>query len=135
VTLVVDASFVVAALIDAGPDGRWAEDLVSAEQLAAPHLVMVEATNILRRTVLAGDLSVAEAGMAHADLLRLRVELFAYLPFATRVWELRENVTAYDAWYVAVAERLAAPLATLDRRLVAAPGPTCEFLYAPDPGQ
>jgi predicted nucleic acid-binding protein len=54
VTLVVDASFVVAALTDAGPDGRWAEDLVATEHLAAPHLLMVETANILRRTVLAG---------------------------------------------------------------------------------
>jgi predicted nucleic acid-binding protein len=132
VTLVVDASFVVAALADAGPDGRWAEAMVAAEQLAAPHLVMVEATNILRRTVLAGELSAADAGMAHLDLVRLRVELFSYSPFATRVWELRENLTAYDAWYVAVAERLQAPLATLDRRLIAGPGPTCTFVTAPE---
>jgi predicted nucleic acid-binding protein len=133
-TLVVDASFVVAALTDSGPDGRWAEALVAAEQLAAPHLVMVEATNILRRAVLAGELSTSDAGMAHRDLVRLRVELFAYANFASRVWELRENVTAYDAWYVAVAERLDAPLATLDRRLVAAPGPTCTFVAPPEPG-
>jgi predicted nucleic acid-binding protein len=132
VTLVVDASFIVAALTDAGPDGRWAEELVAAEQLAAPHLVMVEATNILRRTVLAGELSVTDAGMAHLDLVRLRVELFTYAPFAARVWELRENVIAYDAWYVAVAEWLGAPLATLDRRLTAAPGPMCTWLYPPE---
>jgi predicted nucleic acid-binding protein len=131
VTLVIDASFVVAALTDAGPDGRWAEELVAAEQLAAPHLVMVEATNILRRAALAGELSAADAGMAHLDLVRLRIELFSYSPFAERVWELRENVTAYDAWYVAVAERLDAPLATLDRRLMAAPGPTCIFVTPP----
>jgi predicted nucleic acid-binding protein len=73
--------------------------------------------------------------MAYVDLLRLRVELFSYSPFATRVWELRENGTAYNAWYVAVAERLKAPLATLDRHLVSAPGPTCTFLYPPEQGQ
>jgi predicted nucleic acid-binding protein len=131
-TLVVDASFVVAALSDSGPDGRWAEALVATEQLAAPHLVMVEATNILRRAARAGELSASDASMAHLDLVRLRVELFAYSTFASRVWELRENVTPYDAWYVAVAERLDAPLATLDRRLVAAPGPTCTFLAPPE---
>ena len=130
-TLVVDASFVVAALTDSGPDGRWAEALVAAEQLAAPHLVMVEATNILRRAALAGELSTSDAGMAHLDLVRLRVELFAYSTFASRVWELRENVTAYDAWYVAVAERLDAPLATLDRHLMMATGPTCTFVTPP----
>jgi predicted nucleic acid-binding protein len=106
--------------------------LVASEQLAAPHLVMVEAANILRRTVLAGELSTADAGMAHLDLVRLRIELFPYSPFADRVWELRENVTAFDAWYVAVAEGLEAPLATLDRRLMAAPGATCIFVSPPE---
>ena len=76
-TLVVDASFVVAALADPGPDGQWAESLILSEVLAAPHLMLVEAANILRRAVLAGELLAVEAGMAHADLLRLRVELFA----------------------------------------------------------
>lgn len=127
-TIVVDASFVVAALTDPGPDGQWAEELVGSEALAAPHLMLVETANILRRAALAGHLPVAEAGMAHADLLRLRVELFTYLPFARRIWALRDNCTAYDASYVALAESLAAPLATLDQRLVAATGPTCRFL-------
>ena len=131
-TLVIDASVVVAALTDLGSDGRWAEALVATEDLAAPHLMLVEATNILRRAVLSGDLPAVEAGMAHLDLLRLRVELFAYPAFASRVWELRENVTAYDAWYVAIAEKLKAPLATLDRRLAAAAGPTCTFVSPPD---
>lgn len=127
-TLVVDASFVVAALADPGSDGQWAESLILSEVLAAPHLMLVETANILRRSALAGQLLAVEASMAHADLLRLRVELFAYPAFATRIWELRDNVAAYDAWYVAVAESLGAPLATLDQRLVTAPGPTCRFL-------
>lgn len=127
-TVVVDASFVVAALTDPGGDGQWAESVIGSDDLAAPHLMLVEATNILRRSLLAGSLSAVEAGMAHADLVRLRVELFAYPAFATRVWELRDNLTAYDAWYVAIAEGLSAPMATLDRRLVAAAGPTCQFL-------
>ena len=98
---------------------------MAAEQLAAPHLVMVEATNILRRTVLAGELSATDAGMAHHDLVRLRVELFPYAPFAARVWQLRENVTAYDATYVALAEALECELVTADARLAAAHGPRC----------
>jgi predicted nucleic acid-binding protein len=57
-----------------------------------------------------------------------RVELFDYASFARRVWDLRDNVTSYDAWYVAIAEQLEAPLATLDRRLVATPGPMCTFV-------
>lgn len=127
-TTVVDASVVVAALIDTGPAGTWAEALLTSDSLAAPHLMPVEVANILRRTVAAGEVSPDVAALAHADLLALRVELFPYAPFGERVWEMRENVTAYDAWYVAVAESLDAPVATLDTKLGRAPGPRCDFV-------
>jgi predicted nucleic acid-binding protein len=127
VTLVVDASMVVAALVDSGADGTWAEALLVGDALAAPHILTAEAANILRRSAAAGLISAEQASLAHADLLDLRVELFPYAPFASRVWELRQNVTCYDAWYVAVAETLGAPLATLDARLASAPGPRCRF--------
>jgi predicted nucleic acid-binding protein len=128
VTLVVDASIVVSALIDAGRDGRWAEQVLASDSLAAPHLMPVEVTNILRRAVLAGDISDDLASLAHADLIALRVELFPYFTFASRVWELRKNVTSYDAWYVALAETLDAKVATLDERLSRASGPRCDFM-------
>lgn len=131
-TLVVDASTVVAALVDAGPDGAWAESMLVSEPLAAPHLMPVEATNILRRAALARELSDDVASLARTDLIQLRVDLFAYEPFADRVWELRSSVTAYDAWYVALAESLDAPLATLDARLTRASGPRCRFELPPD---
>lgn len=67
------------------------------------------------------------ASLAHADLLDLRIELVEYDTVAERVWELRHNLTSYDAWYVAVAELLDAPLATVDNRLVRSPGSTCTF--------
>ena len=125
-TLVVDATTVVAALVDGGRDGEWATKL-----LAAPHLLPAEVANILRRAARAGDVSVDLASLAHADFLRLRVELFPYEPFAERVWQLRDNVTSYDGWYVALAEHLVAPLATLDARLASAAGPRCAFVMLP----
>jgi len=131
VTLVVDAGFVVAALVDDGPLGRWADGLLVSGPLAAPHLMPVEAANILRRAALAGTVTGDVAGLAHADLLRLRVELFGYDVLADRVWELRGSVTAYDACYVALAEDLDAPLATIDVRLTRAPGPSCAFETPP----
>ena len=130
-TLVIDASAVVAALVDDGADGAWAESLLTSDSLAAPYLLHPEASNILRRSALAGVISDEEASLAHADLLDLRVELFPYAPFAARIWSLRQNVTCYDAWYVAVAETLSAPLATLDDRLAKAVGPRCRFLATP----
>jgi predicted nucleic acid-binding protein len=131
VSLVVDASVVVAALVDAGPDGAWAETQLASGQLLAPHLMPAEVANILRRAGLAGDISADVASMAHADLLDLPVELVAYEPVAPRVWELRGTLTAYDAWYVALAESLDLPLATLDRRLSHASGPRCAFATPP----
>jgi predicted nucleic acid-binding protein len=125
--LVVDASLVVAALVDSGEDGIWAHELVGSEHLAAPHLMPVEVANVLRRAVLNGDLSADSAALAHADLLDLHVELFPYRPFAVRVWELRANLTSYDAWYVALAEALETSLATLDVRLSRSQGPRCSF--------
>lgn len=130
-TVVVDASAIVAALVDAGPDGEWATIELTRDDLAAPHLMPVEAANILRRAVIAGDLSADVATLAHADLARLRVELFPYEPHADRVWELRDNLTAYDAWYVAVAEAIDAPVITLDRRVARATGPRCSFRTPP----
>ncbi|MGH7553669.1 MAG: type II toxin-antitoxin system VapC family toxin [Longimicrobiales bacterium] len=127
-TLVVDASLVVAGLVDSGPDGDWAEGVLGSDDLAAPHLLLAEVANILRRASLHAEISPETASLAHADLLALNVELFPYAPFANRVWELRRNVTAYDAWYVALAETLEAGLATLDAKLVSAAGPRCEFV-------
>jgi predicted nucleic acid-binding protein len=131
VTLVVDAGFIVAVLVDSGAPGVWAEELLRGRRLAAPHLMLVEAANILRRAALAGDISQDTASLAHAELLELRVALFPYAPFAARIWELRGNVTAYDAWYVALAETLQCDLATIDHRLSRATGPHCSFLTPP----
>jgi predicted nucleic acid-binding protein len=128
VTVVLDASVVVGALVDGGEVGAWAVDVLRDPALTAPHQLPVEVANILRRAAASGSVSSDVASLAHADLLDLRVELVAYAPLADRVWELRKNVTAYDAWYVALAERLDAPLATLDQRLVRATGPRCDFL-------
>jgi predicted nucleic acid-binding protein len=133
-TLVIDASLVVSALVDSGTTGTWADSLLANEALSAPHLMPVEVANILRRAAAIGDISAEVASMAHADLLELQVEFFPYEPFAARVWELRDNVTSYDAWYVAVAEFLNADVATLDTKLSQAPGPRCGFLLPPGSG-
>ncbi len=127
-TLVVDASVVVAALIDAGPDGSWAEQLLGSDALVAPHLLPVEVANVLRRAVAADEVSADSASLAHSDLLGLRVDLFDYEPVAERVWELRGSISSYDAWYVALAESVDAPLATLDRRLTRSQGARCRFV-------
>jgi len=128
VTLVVDASFLVALLTDSGNEGRWAEATAGGQELVAPELAMVETANILRRIEAAGLIAALESELAYRDLLRLDLQLFPYTPFSTRIWELRKNLTAYDAWHVAPAEVLACPLATLDRKLGRATGVNCKIL-------
>lgn len=127
-TAVVDASVLTAALVDNGPEGQWSEAVIGVGSLIAPELALVETANVLRRLEAGGTLSALEATSAHRDLLRLDIELFPYAPFADRVWELRNNLTSYDAWYVALSEAFAYPLATLDRKLSRSSGVNCKFL-------
>jgi len=131
--LVVDASVVVAALAGSGAHGGWAAQTLAGAHLTAPHLMPVEVANVLRRHQVLGTLSSDVATLAHADLLDLDVDLYPYEAVADRVWDLRATLTGYDASYVALAERIGAPLATLDVRLARAPGPACRFLTPPGP--
>jgi predicted nucleic acid-binding protein len=128
VSVVVDASVLVAALIDTGARGNWAEDILISGSLHAPELVRAEATNILRRLERAKQISTAEANAAQDDLMQLGIETFGFDPFAERIWELRHTVTSYDGWYVGLAEALQLPLATLDTKLATASGTKCAFL-------
>jgi predicted nucleic acid-binding protein len=126
--IVIDSSVVVAALVDSGPHGDWAEEVLAGGLLQSPELVRVEATNIFRRLERAKVITTPEANAAQDDLMQLDIELFPFEPFAGRIWELRHNVTSYDAWYVAIAEALKLPLATLDEPLSKSNGVTCKFL-------
>jgi predicted nucleic acid-binding protein len=128
VSVVLDSSALVAALVDSGGDGEWAEALIGGRALHAPDLVLAESSNVLRRLELAGEISSAEANAAQADLMRLDIDLHAFAPFAERIWELRGNLTSYDAWYVAIAEASGFPIATLDRKLSRVRGLRCRFL-------
>jgi predicted nucleic acid-binding protein len=118
----------VAALVDTGPHGAWAERVLAGGSIHAPELACAEATNIFRRLERAKLISTPEANVAQDDLMQLAIDLFPFEPFADRIWELRHNVTSYDAWYVALAEALKLPLATLDVTLSKANGVICEFL-------
>lgn len=130
-TLVVDASVVIAAIVDSESEGDWARERMESDSLAAPHLMPVEAANALRKAELAGVFSSDFVALSYQDLVGLSVELYSFEPLAERVWELRANLSPYDAWYVALAESLDASLATLDRRLATAAGPTCGFETPP----
>ena len=127
-TVVLDSSALIGALVRSGAEGLWAATIIEEEQIMAPELLLVETVNAVRRLELAGRLSRAVAQGVFDRAQRLRVELYPFAPFADRVWDLRFNLTAYDAWYVAMAEALDCPLATLDLRLARASGTKCDFL-------
>ena len=127
-SVIVDSSVVVAALVDTSSHGEWAEQILEDHDLYAPEHLRVEAANMLRRLERGKEVSEQEANAAFEDLIELQVELHAFEVFSERVWELRNNVSIYDGWYVALAEALDLPLATLDERLAKADGPKCRFL-------
>jgi predicted nucleic acid-binding protein len=131
--LVVDASVLAVALADDGPDGDAARARLRGETLAAPELVDLEVASVLRRQNRAGMLDNRRAELAIIDLGALPMVRASHLALLRRCWELRENVTTYDAAYVALAEALDATLLTGDRRLAHAAGPTCtiELLRTP----
>lgn len=132
VTIVVDASLIMAVLTNRDEGvATWAIELIEEHELVAPHLMPVEVTSALRSAERQGLLTSRVASLVHHDLVDLGVELHPFEPFATRVWELRHSVSPYDAWYIALAERLEVPLATLDRRLTRAADAECEFLIPP----
>lgn len=126
--IVADASIVANALGDDGLDGAAARAVLRAEHdLAAPDLVDVETVSVLRRRWRNGDLTARRFRSAITDLGDLAIMRHPTLSFMSRAYELRANVTPYDAAYVGLAEALDCELVTADARLAAAPGPRCQI--------
>lgn len=114
------------ALADDGADGDRARLRLRGEQLVAPELVDLEVLSTLRRAVRAGRLDERRSGQALDDLAALPLRRVPHLPFLARAWELRDNLTAYDAAYVALAESLRALLLTADGGIEKASGIRCD---------
>jgi predicted nucleic acid-binding protein len=123
--IVVDASVLATSLGDDGPDGDRARGRLRGERLAAPELVDLEVASVWRRQVRAGAMDDRRAVLALADLGTLPLRRTPHRPLLARCWELRDNLTIYDAAYIAVAEAWGVLLLTADARLAKAPGPTC----------
>ncbi len=121
--IVVDASAVLEVLLNTRAAARVAERLFGGrETLHVPHVLDLEVAQTLRRYVLAGDVNVERGGEALGDLRDLPLHRYPHEPFLDRIWELRRNVTAYDAAYLALAEALGAPCVTRDAKLAKASG-------------
>ena len=121
--IVLDASAAAVVLLNLGEDApRIRERMGQAGDLHAPHLFEIEVASVLRRHALNGSLSPGRARLALARLSTLSISLYPHTAMLPRIWELRGNVSAYDAAYIALAETLEAPLVTRDARLARAPG-------------
>jgi predicted nucleic acid-binding protein len=123
--LVIDASVLAVALIDDGPDGDQVRDRLRGEALAAPSLVDLEVLSVWHGLTRGGHLEAARADLALADLKAIPIQRVDHTALLGRCWELRDNLTIYDAAYVALAEALQVTMLTGDQRLTKAPGPNC----------
>jgi len=124
--IVVDASVLAPALADDGDDGDQARECLRGEELAAPELIDLEILSMLRRAARSKRLDESRSLQALTDLAELPLSRAPHLPLLGRVWELRNNLSAYDASYVALAEVLETVLVTADGRIERATGIKCE---------
>lgn len=123
---VLDASLLTDALVVGRPNGEAARVRLATRRIwHAPQLLPVEVLSAIRGLLLGGHIDAAVASVAQERLARTRVRLHPFAPFHERIWQLRANATAYDAWYLALAERLDAPLVTTDPKLAKVPGARC----------
>jgi predicted nucleic acid-binding protein len=123
--LVVDASILAPVVADDGPDGHRFRGRLRGEAIAGPDLLRIEVISVVRRQLRSGQLTGDQAAAAIQDVLDVPVRVFPTAPLLLRVWDLRDNLSAYDACHVALAEALDALLLTADRRLASAPGIRC----------
>jgi predicted nucleic acid-binding protein len=123
--IVLDASAAIDWLLQTAAGQRIEQRIFSHhESLHAPHLLDLEVGQVLRRLVREGVISAPRADHAIEDLLDLRITRYPHFLLLPRIWQLRHNLSAYDAAYVALAEKLGARLITRDRRLASASGHT-----------
>jgi len=125
--LVIDTSALLAALVGFPANVALSARLRNDGDLHAPHVIDVEAVHALRRLVRRGDLSLERALAARQDLRDLTIIRYPHVALVDRMWELRENLTAYDAAFVALSEALGVPLVTADARLARATGHGAEI--------
>jgi predicted nucleic acid-binding protein len=125
--IVVDASVLAPALADDSAAGRRARRRLRGERLAAPELIDLEVQSVLRAAVRAGRIDEPRALDAWRALGSLPLTRARHRPLLARAWELRDNLSSYDASYVALAEALDCALLTADGRLAQAPGPRCRI--------
>ena len=134
--IVLDASAMLELLLATDIGRQDGQRIRGTESLHAPQLLVIECIQVIRRTWMRGDIDAELGALLIDDLLALDIELYDHELIATRTWELRDNLTAYDAAYVALSELLGAPLVTTDAKLAGAPGndASLELIRSQRPG-
>jgi predicted nucleic acid-binding protein len=127
IVVVTDAGVLVAVFVDDGMWGDIARARIRNEDLAAPEVIDLEVTSALRGLLRAGKVDELRALMALADLRRLPLRRASHQGLVSRCWELRDNITVYDASYIALAEMLGTTLVTTDARMSRAPQKSCRI--------
>ena len=130
-TQVIDASALLLMHLDSGERGEWARRLIDEGELVAPMLIRAEVANALRRMVANNDVSQDHAVATLENIISVDIALRQFEPYVQRVWQLRHNASAYDAWYLAIAEDLDCRLVTGDRRISSVPAVQCEVVTPP----
>jgi predicted nucleic acid-binding protein len=132
--IVIDASVLSTALIDDEAHGKLARTMLAGEELAAPAIVDLEVTSVIGKRLRAGLVTEHRAALAMSDLIAIPIQRVPHIGLLQRIWELRHNVTPYDAAYVALAELMSATLLTSDIRLSKAPEIDCSIkIVGPQP--
>jgi predicted nucleic acid-binding protein len=126
--LVTDAGVWVRALVDEGPGDPIRTRLIGEDLVAAPALIDLEFANVLRGLLTKRAVALATAEFALAEFLQAPIQRHSHESLLPRVWQLRDNLTAYDAAYVALAEALGVDLLSIDRRIAGAPDIRCRVI-------
>jgi predicted nucleic acid-binding protein len=126
--IVVDASFAVDYLLHANEKAAIANVMKTQDRLCAPGLLDYEIGSVLRRYSIKGEITDGRVARAYADLQAMQIDIYDADQFRPRAWDLRNNMSFYDASYVALAEMLNVPLYTTDKRLASAPGSTARII-------
>ncbi|MEU5156966.1 type II toxin-antitoxin system VapC family toxin [Glycomyces sp. NPDC021274] len=125
--IVIDTSAMIELLTSSDELGEGVRAAVAGEKLVAPHFIDLEFSSVLRGLVLGRKLEQAKANQALESLLQSNMDRYQHTWYLPRIWELRANMTPYDASYVALAEALRAPLLTVDKKFERTPGLQCEI--------
>jgi predicted nucleic acid-binding protein len=130
--IVLDNSALIEYLIGDNDIAKRVRKLLPGQEIAVPHSIDLECLSVLRKAVRSGALETTRAVEAFELFRRLPLRRYEHRPLLSRIWELRDNMTSYDAAFAALAEQLGASLVTVDAKFGRTPGLRCQVLNLRD---